>query len=96
MAFIAVDKDKSEANNFVEGDRVKVFDYTLFINDIKTPLSHTMRPAVVVCHYGYVSEWLEKEVGREAAKYDDIIDVIFDHRPNKISKGHLVSHVELK
>jgi len=44
-------------------------------------------PATVVCWYGYISKYMEREYGRNAAIYPDCIDVIFDHRP-EISHGH--------
>jgi len=77
----------------VPGDRVTVFDYRLFEDDVTTPLSMTMCPATVVRHYGYVSEFLAKEIGREAARYPNCIDIIFDHRPDSVSKAHIAEYV---
>ena len=77
------------------GTRVAVFDSSLFKDDISTPLSYTVRPATVTCWYGYVSEYMEREYGREAAIYPDMIDVIFDHRPERVSRGHFSDGVEL-
>lgn len=49
--------------------------------------------ATVVCRYGFVSEFMEKEYGREAAKYPDCVDVIFDH-DGRLSKGHFTSYTK--
>ena len=37
---------------FYPGTRVLVFDPSLFIDDVKTPLSTTMKPATVLRWYG--------------------------------------------
>lgn len=66
------------------GDRIKLFDPLLFKDDISTPLSHTIRPTTVIRRY-------KKQVkifNTQKPVYDDLIDVIFDHRPNKISFAH--------
>ena len=67
------------------GDRVQVFDPTLFINDVSTPLPVTMKSATVVRHYGF------KNHGRT---YPDVIDVVFDHRPGEVSKMHFTKAVK--
>lgn len=72
------------------GDRVLVFDYLLFKNDISTPLSVTMKPATVICRYGMWSGWYENE----RYCYPDLVDVKFDHRPELISHGHFTSGVK--
>lgn len=69
------------------GTRVKVFDPRLYIDDVKTPASHTFRTATVTRRYGFISEYIEREHGREAAKYPDCCDVIFDH-DGRESKGY--------
>jgi hypothetical protein len=61
------------------GTRVKVFDHRLFVDDKSTPLSVTMKPATVVCWYGYESRF---------GRYSDLIDVVFDHRPDEVSHRH--------
>ena len=73
--------------------RVIVFDSILYKDDISTPSKHTMRPATVVCRYGrkdaaITSDWPERI-------YDDLVDVIFDHRPERVSKGHFTYAVSL-
>lgn len=75
------------------GDRVSVFDPRLFVDDKKTPLSVTVRPATVVCRYG-------KKVFYSASMtrpwiYPDLVDVEFDHRPGTVSKGHFTDGVIL-
>jgi hypothetical protein len=75
------------------GDRVSVFDPRLFVDDKKTPLSVTMRPATVVCRYGL-------KVGYRASMekpwiYPDLVDVEFDHRLGVVSKGHFTDGVRI-
>lgn len=79
----------------LSGSRVLVFDHTLYKDDKTTPLSVTLKPATVVCRYGYVSEHMTKLYGAKAGRYDDLIDVIFDHKPTKVSKGHFTRGVSL-
>ena len=81
-------------NNILPGTRVMVFDAKLFIDDIKTPLSMTVQPATVIKRYGVVSEWMEKEYGREAARYPDLVDVIFDH-DGRESRGHFTNGIQI-
>ena len=74
------------------GDRVMVFDSLLYVDDKTTPLSHTVRPATVVCRYGYKvfypasmdKPWI----------YPDNVDVLFDHRPKSVSKRHFTYGVK--
>lgn len=63
-----------------KGKKVLVFDPSLFKNDIETPMSSTMRPAIIVKHYG------DKDY--------DLVDVIFYHNPYKISKGHFTNLIK--
>ncbi len=53
---------------------IKVFDHRLFIDDVTTPLSVTMKPARIL--RSYIQD------GQK------MIDVVFEYRPNEISKGH--------
>jgi len=73
-------------DEILPGTRVMVFDGTLFKDDRSTPLSHTVRPAVVICRYGKDSS----DIG--LGKYPDLVDILFDHRPN-ISYGHFTNGV---
>lgn len=68
---------------FKPGDRVKVFDHLLYVNDTLTPLSETMQPATVV-------------QGNYNNYGDDMIDVLFDRedRVCRRSNGHFVWGVE--
>jgi hypothetical protein len=70
-----------------ENSRVLVFDPRLYKDDIETPLSMTVKPATVVRRYGM------KEYGRT---YPDLVDVIFDHRPEQVSTAHFTSGVKEK
>lgn len=71
------------------GDRVLVYDYRGFLDDRKTPRAALMRPATVVCRYGYVTDY-----GSGPCRYPDLVDVIFDHRPETVSSGHFTEYVE--
>lgn len=79
-------------DEIMPGDRVRVFDHRLFKDDVSTPLSHTVRQATVVCRYGKVVFYpacMEKPW-----RYPDLCDVVFDHRPNEVSKGHFTYGVK--
>ena len=66
--------------NIMPGTRLLVFDYRLFKDDVTTPSSDTWKPATVVCRYGFKSKW--------HGNYPDVVDVIFDHQPEQVSKSH--------
>ena len=66
-----------------EGSRVLVFDSRLFKDDTLTPSSVTMKPATIVRRYGTKLTFLGI-----THNYDDMVDVIFDHRPGVESKRH--------
>lgn len=66
---------------FNVGDRVRVFDTRLFVDDIKTPLSKTIQPATVLRSYR-TPDWA-----------DNVVDVRFD-RDGYESRGHFTWAVE--
>ncbi len=69
------------------GSRVMIFDASLFKDDVSTPLSHTMRPATVVCRYGKrQATYCDGDI--TLGPYPDLVDVVFDHRPETVSHGH--------
>lgn len=68
------------------GTRVEVFDASLFVNDVDTPLSHTMRPATVV-------RWYVKREPTNRLQW--LVDVRFDHQPEKVSHGHFTDRMKL-
>jgi GTP1/Obg family GTP-binding protein len=83
--------------------RVKVFDRRLFRDDKKTPLKVTMRRATVIKRYSQVINHRLltycDDYGNPAFEeihwvYEDLVDVVFDHRPNEVSKGHFTSGVD--
>lgn len=74
-----------DERSFYPGDRVMVFDSLLFEDDVSTPLSYTVRPATVVRHYGMRTRY---------GIYPSCIDVVFDHRRDRVSHGHFTSCVE--
>lgn len=76
--------------NLSPGTRVKVFDHLLFKDDVSTPLSVTVKPATIVKGpYKYTSCLDERE------HKEEVVDVLFDHRPDRISRAHFVSYVEM-
>ena len=70
------------------GDRVLVYDYRDFIDDLVTPCDMLMRPATVVCRYGKVVDY-----GSGPCWYPDLVDVVFDHRLGMVSCGHFTDRV---
>ncbi len=66
------------ARKLKKGDRVKVFDHRLYIDDKKTPLSITMKKATVIKIY------IEEDDPNRK-----LTDVRFDYREG-ISKGHFI------
>jgi hypothetical protein len=76
----------------MHGDRVLVFDSLLYKDDVSTPPSHTIRVATVACRYrlkqAAKANWPERI-------YDDLCDVVFDHRPDVVSKAHFTYGVKL-
>ena len=74
------------------GTRVLIFDSTLYKDDKETPLSVTVKPATVLCHYGAPAEhYRDSTLG----PYGSLVDVQFDHRPERPSRGHFTWGVEL-
>ena len=72
--------------NLKKGDRVKVFDSKLYVNDKSTPPSVTFKPATVLSVHRNVN-----------CDQETLVDVEFDHRLGEISKCHFVWGVrELK
>ena len=77
--------------DIMPGSRVMVFDPLLFRDDVSTPLSVTVRSALVERRYGYrVTEFCGESVDW---RYPDCVDVRFDHRPDRISHGHFTDGV---
>lgn len=85
--------DKKALQGIVPGTRVKVFDHTLFVDDKKTPKSVTMKPATVLCHYGLMVVEYSEDLA--LGPYPSMVDVLFDHRPVRESKGHFTYGIEL-
>ncbi len=76
----------NDNEDFFPGTRVIVFDPLLYVDDVKTPLNVTRKPATVVCWHGTYNKdpiWI----------YENQIDVRFDHRPERVSNGHFVECV---
>jgi hypothetical protein len=98
----------NDPRNILAGDRVMVLDPSLFKDDVSTPLSFTVRPATVVARYGENACWDYLFNGQKVPetsylrvnenfydvwKYPDLVDVVFDHRPARISRGHFTTSV---
>ena len=73
--------------------RVKVYFSSGFVNDKLTPVNSLMKPATVVRRYGKKSILPIHETKK--FEYPDLLDVIFDHEPNRVSCGHFTYLVEL-
>ena len=69
------------------GDRVLAFDNRLYRDDVSTPPSVTVRPATVLARYGTKSE--------RFGRYPDLVDLRFDHRPERPSHAHF-THVVVR
>lgn len=74
-------KDKESEQDYFPGTRVIVFDYTLYKDDVSTPLSVTRKTATVTRWYGKKTRYGE---------YSSLIDVIFDH-DGRESKSHFAN-----
>lgn len=74
------------------GDKVEVFDSSLFVDDVKTPLSITYKPATIVCRYGQKSKAINQD---GFWYYPDLVDVVFDHRPELVSHGHFTNGIDV-
>lgn len=68
----------NELNEIVPGFRVIAYD---------SADTQEHKVGTVVKRYGFISTYIEREHGREAAKYPDCCDIRFDHN-QKVSKGH--------
>lgn len=86
--------DKLAWIGIAPGTRVKVFDHTLYKNDTLTPLSVTMKSATVVKHYGELAHRYPIN-DLTLGPYESMIDVVFDHKPERESCGHFTWGVEL-
>ena len=69
------------------GTRVKVFDSSLYKDDKKTPPSVTIKKATVVKWYAYSRPPIGGGDGPNW-EYENLVDVVFDHRPDSISHAH--------
>lgn len=81
---------EEEMNSIGVGSRVLVFDPTLYQNDISTPLECTMRPATVQ-RYGILQHTCGSAV---LGPYPDVVDVRFDHRPERVSHSHFTNYLK--
>lgn len=71
---------------FKQGQRVMVYDSHLFKDDKLTPCIDLMLPATVVCWYGKPTTRYSDDL--TLGPYPSLVDVIFDHRPERVSHGH--------
>lgn len=79
---------------FFPGTRVKVFDPSLYVDDVKTPLLVTVKEGIVKKWYGSLKNVIIP-VDLELGPYESLIDVEFDYKPNNISHGHFTDYVEI-
>lgn len=78
----------------LEGRRARVWDYRLYKDDKKTPTKVCFRKATIVQHYGKKIK-VPESCGVDFWYYPDLVDVIFDHRPGIVSRGHFTSGIKL-
>ena len=83
----------NDLRNLMPGDRVKVFDSSLFKDDKTTPLSMTMKSATIVKRYGQIARHYPIN-DFTLGPYEDMVDVVFDHKPERVSHGHFTWGVE--
>lgn len=81
----------NDPRNIMPGDKVKVFDTALYINDKTTPSNVTWKTAIVMCRYGKKSKAIDME---GFWTYPDLVDVRFEHS-GRVSHGHFTDGVEL-
>lgn len=86
--------DPLACKGLLPGTRVKVFDHVLYKNDKDTPLDTTVRDATVVLHYGSL-ETIYNSSLTILGPYPSCVDVIFDHRPERVSHGHFTCGITL-
>jgi len=82
------------AREIVPGDKVMAYDPWAFGREGYYNHKGAFRPATVVLRYGFISPTMERWYGREAAKYPDCVDLVFDH-DKRLSHGHFTEDVEL-
>lgn len=75
---------------FRPGDRVLAWDSLLYKDDWTTP--DCMMPATVTCWYGQVVRKYSDDL--VLGPYETLVDVVFDHRKEKVSHGHFGWGVE--
>jgi hypothetical protein len=90
---------------YYPGTRVNVFDPRLFKDDITTPISMTVRSAIVVRWYGKLKKeywtyyddhegWQERILDFTLGPYFNLVDVIFDYDGHE-SHGHFADWMEV-
>jgi hypothetical protein len=72
----------ARCNSCIYGTRAMVFDSRLFKNDRDTPLSITIQRATII-------DERKDKLGRR------IFDVVFDYRPEDVSRGHFANTVRI-
>ena len=94
----------NDSRNILPGCRVMVFDTSLYVDDIKTPPSMTIRKATVIRRYGYKFIYLGNisydDFGGKFGEpeewlYPDCVDVVFDWS-QKESKGHFTTGIQME
>lgn len=81
------------STEFWPGTRVLAFDWTLYRDDKSTPLSVTLKPATVERWHGYKAPAIDQP--GVLWTYPNLVDVRFDHRPERISHSHFAERVEV-
>jgi hypothetical protein len=79
-------------NNIWPGTKVVVYDPWAKGNKGYLNNQGEFKSGIVLKRYGKICPFIEKHYGREAAKYPDLIDVLFDC--GRISKGHFTNSIK--
>ena len=96
------DNNPNERLVILPGSRVMVFDPSLYVDDVKTPLSQTIQPATVTRRYSMKTTSYNNVSYDDCGvsygepdvwKYPDLVDVKFDH-DGRESRGHFTDVVE--
>ena len=84
---------ENDSRLIMPGDRVKVFNGNVYIDDITTPLSITIQWATVIQRYGKKSGYyFDDNDVKTTCRYPDVIDVLFDGE-ELVSHGHFTNGV---
>lgn len=83
---------REELDAITVGSRVLAFDPALYRDDESTPINYSVRPATVLRRYGILRR--VGQYGEKYGPYPDVVDLRFDHRPERESHGHFTNYLK--